>query len=575
MNEHLLATLVALPLVAALLVLCVPRGLVGLVRPIAGFATLVDLVLAYRLLDGNYERGRAPFSESYGWIWDAGISLSMAVDGLSLPLVLLTVVITPIALLATFPTQVERAKPWAAGMLVLESALIGAFVARDLFFFYVCWELVLLPLYLFIGVWGSGGKSLTANKFFLYTFAGSVLMLVAVLYAGVTYASHSPHPSFLASDLERLVMPLSAQAFCFAAFALAFGIKMPLFPLHSWSPDTYRDAPLGAGIMAAAVLAKLGSYGLVRFAMPIFPLGSQYVGPSIAVLAVAGILYGALAAWRQNDARALIAYSSMSHMGFIVLGLFAMTPVALAGSVLQMVSHGLTTAGLFLVVAAVESRSGTREIAGFGGLATPTPKLATAFVMVALAAVAIPMTSGFVGETMILSGTFASSEQVGFGSYGRYFAATGALGVVLGAIYILALVQKAIWGETNERTKEATDLGRGEVLAVAPLIVLTFALGLAPSFLLDRIMPAAQQAILSFDMRWGASREAEESYVVAPAPAEGAAAAQGDDADPPARPTVRLPRAPGGDGHEGHGHGPGGHEGHGAAPADPHGGHTP
>lgn len=543
MSQHLLAALVAFPLVAALLVLCIPRGLVGLVRPVAGFATLVELVLSYRLLDGDYERGRAGFTESYGFLWDAGISLSMAVDGLALPLVLLTVVITPIALLASFPAEAERAKPWAAGLLVMESALIGAFVARDLFFFYVCWELVLLPLYLFVAVWGGGGKAITANKFFLYTLAGSMLMLVAVLYAGANYAAHSPHPSFLVSDLERLVMPLSEQAMCFAAFAIAFAIKMPLFPLHSWSPDTYRDAPLGAAIMASAVLAKLGSYGLVRFAMPLFPLGSQYLGPTIAVLAVVGILYGALAAWRQNDARVLIAYSSMSHMGFVVLGLFAMTPVGLSGSMLQMVSHGVTTAALFLVVAAVEARSGTREISAFGGLATPTPKLATAFVMVALAAVAIPTTSGFVGETMILSGAFGSTEQVGFGSYGRTFAATAALGVVFGAIYMLGLVQKAIWGETNERTEDATDLGRGEVLAIAPLLLLAFGLGLAPAVLLDRIVPAAQQAIVAFDMRWGASRDAEDTYVIAPATDEEETPGEAADSAAPS--------------------------------ADPHGGHTP
>lgn len=571
MNDHLLAALVALPLVSAALVLCIPRGLVGLVRPVAALATLAELVLAGRLLDGDFTRGRPGFAESYGWIYDAGISFSMAVDGISLPLVLLTVVVTPIALFAAFPEREDRAKAWVAGMLVLQSALVGAFVARDVFFFYVCWELVLLPLYLFVGVWGSGGKSLTANKFFLYTLAGSLLMLIAILYAGGSYAALSPRPSYLLADLERLVLPLPAQAVCFGAFALAFAIKMPMFPLHSWSPETYRDAPVGAAVMASALLAKLGSYGLIRFAVPLFPLGAQYVGPSIAVLAVIGILYGALAAWRQTDARMMLAYSSMSHMGFVALGVFALTPVALAGSVFQMVSHGIVSAGLFLVVAAVESRTGTREIPALSGLAGSAPRLATVFVMLALAAVAIPTTAGFVGETMILSGVFASAEQLGFGSFGRYFASAAALGVVLGAIYVLHLVQRWIWGETDARTASVTDLGRAELLALVPLVLLAFGLGLAPRLLLSRIEPAAQQAIVALDMRWGASRNTQETYVVPPTRTE----AEGEPAAEAEAPAARPGAAGAADaaGHAGHAdHGD--HAGHGHHAVRP-GGATP
>lgn len=554
MNAHILALLIALPLVAAILVACIPSKLASLVRGFAGIVTLLELGLAVRHLafQGEYVRNQPAFTESYGWLWDAGMSFSLAVDGVSMPLVLLTAFITPIALFASFPAQVERVKAWAAGILLMEAALVGAFLARDLVLFYVCWELVLLPLYLFVSVWGGGGKSITANKFFLYTLAGSLLMLVAILYTGGSYAAHSPHPSFLVSDLERLVMPLSAQSLCFAAFAVAFFIKMPIFPLHSWSPDTYRDAPLGAVIMASALMAKLGSYGLMRFAMPIFPLGSQYIGPTISVLAVVSIIYGALAAMRQNDARVMLAYSSMSHMGFVAFGLFAMTPTGQAGSVFQMVSHGLSTAGMFLVIAAVESRTGTRGIDALSGIASVAPRLATVFVFVSLAAVAIPTTAGFVGETMILSGALASGAQVGYGAYGPSFAASAALGVVLGAIYILSLVQKVVWGEPNERTKDIADLGWPELSRAVPLVVATFVLGIAPSFVLERATPAVQQDLYSFDMRWSASQSTHNTLVVPPTPAQEETAAPNegeasdDDADSDeGSPVIRGVPAPG------------------------------
>lgn len=542
MNQHLLALLVALPLVAAIVAASIPSRLAALVRPFAALVLLAEFGLSLKLLGLTYLPDRPALVETHGWLWDAGISATLAVDGISMPLVLLTTFITPIALFSSFPTQVLRAKPWTAGILLMQAALVGAFLARDLVLFYVFWELVLLPLYLFVSVWGNGGKSFTANKFFLYTLAGSLLMLVAIVYAGVQFAAHSAHPSFLVDDLTRLIMPLPVQALCFAAFATAFLIKMPIFPMHSWSPDTYRDAPLGAVIIASAVMAKLGCYGLLRFAMPMFPLGSQYLGPSIAVLAVVSILYGALAAMRQNDMRVMLAYSSMSHMGFIVFGLFAMTPIAHSGSVLQMVSHGFTIAGMFLVVAILEARTGTRGIDSIAGVASVAPRFATVFVMLSLAAVAIPTTSGFVGETMILSGGLASRAQIGFGEHAPTFAAAASIGIILGAVYILSLVQRAIWGTANERVRGIADLTRGELALTVPLVLGTFILGLAPSLVLERVQPVVTQDLYAFDMRWNAARASTSVQVVAP-PERREAAEAGEPADPAPR---RAPTPAGG-----------------------------
>lgn len=544
MKTHLLAFLVAAPLLAALAIAFIPRRLIALVKPFAAIVAVVELGLsAWYLLGATFEAARPAFAETYGWVWDTGISLSFAVDGLGMPLVLLATFVTPVALLVGFPEKRSRLKGWAMGILVMEAGLVLAFVARDLVCFYVGWELVLLPLYLFVVVWGGRATTPTANRFFLLTLAGSLLMLLAIVYTGTQYAALSPRPSFLIEDLERLTLPLSQQAICFAAFAIAFAIKMPMFPLHSWSPETYRDAPIGAVLMASAVMAKLGSYGFVRFAMPLFPLGAQYMGPSLAVLAVVSILYGAFIAMRQDDARVMLAYSSMSHMGFVALGIFSLTPIGLSGSVFQMVSHGITTAGLFLVVDVLERRTGTRSMRELAGLAGIAPRFATLFVMIGLAAVAIPTTSGFVGETMILSGVFGSSAQAGFGAFGRYFAMSAALGVVFGAIYILSFLQKVVWGETNEKTAAFADLSRGETASLAPFAVLAFVLGLAPKFLLGAIDPAAQQSMLAFDMRWGASRGIEQTQVTPPEPpADPEAAAPSDGSPtPPPSPIVPAP----------------------------------
>lgn len=537
MTQHLLLSLLGWPFAIALLVAFLPRALRPAAKPIAVLASLAELALASTLLRADYVLDRPAFEERYGWIGDAGVTLALAVDGLSMPLVLLTALITPVALLASFPEDRTQAKVWASGILVMEGALIGGFLARDLVAFYVCWELVLLPLYLFVATMGGGAKALTSNRFFLYTLFGSVVMLLAVLYAGTAYAALSPRPSYLVSDLERLVLPFDAQLACFLAFLLAFAIKIPMLPLHSWSPETYRDAPTGAAILASSVMAKLGSYGLLRFAMPLFPLGSQFAGATLAVLAVVTILYGAFAAMRQDDLKTLIAYSSMSHMGFVVLGTFAMTEVALGGAVFQMVSHGITTAAFFLVVDAVERRTGSRSIRALSGIASRSPGLARLAVFAALTAVAVPTTSGFVGETMILSGAFASSDMVGFGKFGPSFASIAALGVVFGAVYVLAMVRRAFFGEPNALvTERVTDeVSRFERIAIGGLVALSFGLGIAPNILLEPILPAARQYVAAFDMRWHASRDTTEALVIAPRAPEPARAPAAPEAGEAAR----------------------------------------
>lgn len=554
MSDHLLHLLVGLPLLAAFLVFFTPRQWVGSIRLLSTLAMVAELLLSLLLLRGDYAGGDFVFTERHFWVWDLGISFDFGVDGISLGLVLLTTLICPIALQVSFTHVDTKLKEWAAAFLLLEAGLVGAFVARDLFVFYVCYELVLLPMYLFVGMWGSGNRSFTTNKFFLYTLVGSFVMFVALLYLGTTYAGLAERPSFLVSDLARLALPWDAQMWVALAFLLGFAIKMPLFPLHTWSPETYRDAPTGATIALAAVLAKLGSYGILRFVIPVVPVGLQLVGPSLAVLAVIGILYGAYAAWAQSDLKTLIAYSSLSHMGFVGLGLFALTASSLTGSVLQMVNHGITTAALFALVAMLEKRKGTHALSAFGGLAKPAPALATAIVLFAMSSIAVPGTNGFAGEFLILSGTFLQrGSALGLGYYGPFFAAAAGLGVIFGAVYMLDAVKAVVWGPTDESNATFRDLGTRDRVLLAPLVVLVFALGVYPSMLTDRIAPAVDRVLATTTSGFEIGRTVTRPTLTAPtatADAEGA----GEEAAAPTAPTV-APNPPGAPAHV---HAPGG-----------------
>lgn len=569
MSGTTLDLLLALPVLGAFIVLFAPRQWATGIRRFAVLVTLAELALATALLDGDYASGRFAATSSHGYVWSLGIGLRLGADGTSAALVLLTALITPIALATSWSSVTTKVKEHAVCFLLLEAGLVGAFLATDLFVFYVCWELVLVPLYLLIGIWGSGERAVSSTKFFLYTLAGSFVMLIAILYVGSTYAGLARHPSFAYEDLRALVLPFRAQVALFAAFTLAFAIKMPLFPLHTWSPETYRDAPTSVAMMASAVVAKLGAYGILRWSVGLFPYGSQFLGPTCALLAIVGILYAAFAAWGQRDLKTLLAYASMSHMGYVALGIWSMTPQGQTGAVVQMLSHGITSAGLFLLAGTIESRTGTREIGVVSGFAKDRPHLALLFVLVALSGAGVPATSGFVGEFLVLSGTFASNEAFGFGQFGRTFAASAALAMIFGAIYILRVLRKVLFGPARPEDEGKPDLTVRELVCLSPLAVLIIALGVFPGYVIDRVSPALSAELRTVQPRFETAKRATVPYISNPelarTPPPRAEAAPDEaegptDAEAPTRPRPEVRIGEGG------AHGPNDGHGHPAAP---------
>jgi NADH-quinone oxidoreductase subunit M len=383
---------------------------------------------------------------------------------------------------------------------MLEGAMLGAFLSLDLFLFYVFWELMLIPMYVMIGVWGGANRIKSAIKFFLYTMFGSLLMLLAILYLAYSYARVTGAPSFDYFDLQRLLLPQHVQVLLFAAFTLAFVIKVPMFPVHTWLPDAHTEAPTAGSIILAAVMLKMGTYGYLRFSMGLFPEAAMQWAPNLAGVAVlGGIIYGALCAWKQEDVKRLIAYSSVAHLGYVMLGLFAMTQASLEGSVLQMVNHGISTGMLFLLFGVIYDRRHTRHIDEFGGLTKPMPVYAALFVVATLASVGLPGTNGFIGEFMVITGAFASNK---LGRFNGVQAVGGAIGVILGAVYMLMVVQKMFFGPiTKKENAKLRDINARELVAVAPLVLMIFVIGLFPNIFLSRIGGAAARVQDDFDAR--------------------------------------------------------------------------
>jgi NADH-quinone oxidoreductase subunit M len=486
----ILSALIALPIAGAVVLLFVPaRDAAGtLARQVALAVSLAVLVGAL-FLWWRFDAASADFQfiERHAWIPSFGISYAVGVDGISLFLVILTALLTPVALLSSWRSVASRPRAFCLFMLLLESAMIGVFVSIDLFLFYVFWDAMLIPMYFLIGVWGYERRVYAAVKFLLYTMVGGVLMLVAILALAYVHSTSSGTYSFDLLELYNTSVPPQLQFWLFLAFALAFAIKVPLFPFHTWLPDAHVEAPTAGSVILAGVLLKMGTYGLVRFAFPLFPLAAAFFAPYLAALAVVGIVYGALVAMVQPDLKKLVAYSSVSHLGFVVLGITALNMQGMQGAVYQMLNHGVSTGALFLIVGMLMERRHTRLISAFGGLKNVVPRLVGVFLLVTLSSIGMPGLNGFVGEFLILLGAFQGSPRI---------AAVAATGVILSAVYMLWMFQRVNYGEVqHDENAGMRDLSVREWVVVAPLLAVIVLMGVLPNVFLRPIEPSVDRVL--------------------------------------------------------------------------------
>jgi NADH-quinone oxidoreductase subunit M len=477
------------PLIGVLVLLFINKEQKNALRWTALITSLLTFAISVWMLvqfkPGNPD---LQFVINLPWIQVAGwnISYYMGVDGISILLVMLTTFLVPISILSTWTAVEDRVRDFMIFFLLLEVGMVGVFLAQDLFLFYIFWEFTLVPMYFLIGIWGGQRRMYAAIKFFLYTMAGSILMLLAILWLGIYQGTFSV-PELIAQG----GIPANIQLWLFIAFAAAFAIKVPMWPLHSWLPDAHVEAPTAGSVILAGVLLKMGTYGFVRFNLSLFPQASVQAAPWIAGLAVIGILYGAMVSYAQKDVKKLVAYSSVSHLGFVMLGLFAINAVGIQGGILQMVNHGLSTGALFLIVGMIYERRHTREMDAFGGLWKVMPVYAVLTLIVTLSSMGLPGLNGFVGEFTILLGAYGSEVLAS-----PWFAGLAAIGVILAAVYMLFMFQKLFLGQIDkDENRKLLDLDPREIVTQVPLLILIFWIGLYPAPFFNLMAPAVDKLV--------------------------------------------------------------------------------
>ena len=520
MASYLLTIIALLPLLGAVALLIVARGerinetaakWTALLFATATFALSVALPIGFNSAGGRQFETNVPWISAF----DLGVRYHVAVDGLSLWLVLLTTLLVPLALISSWNSIHHRLREFLMAILALETGMIGVFIAWDMFLFYLFWEVMLVPMYFLIGVWGGERRVYAAVKFVIYTVLASLLMLAGIIALYYLHGQATLNYTFdiavvtEAVQNHLLVLSPSTQSWLFWAFGLAFFVKVPLFPFHTWLPDAHVEAPTAGSVLLAGVLLKMGTYGLMRFNLPIFSDAAREWAPLVANLAVIGIIYGALVAMVQPDMKKLVAYSSVSHLGFVVLGIFSFTDKGMQGALYQMLNHGVSTGALFIIVGMIYDRRHTRLIAEFGGLASVMPVYSTLFLIVTLSSIALPLLNGFVGEFLVLIGTYTSTVL----PRAKLFASLAAIGMILSAVYMLWMYQRVVYGEvTNAANLKLRDLSAREKFALAPLIALIFLMGVFPGVFLSR----SDLSIQTIKARFGSGIET----AAAPAPAE-------------------------------------------------------
>ena len=530
LRTHLLSVILFTPLAGALVLLFISRRQEETIRWIAnavaaiGFLVSVPLWFQYDPAGASWQ-----FTERAAWIPSIGAEYFLGVDGFSVLLILLTTLMGLIAVLSSWTAITERVKEYYVCLLVLQTGMLGAFMALDFLLFFLFWEVMLVPMYFVIGIWGGGRRLYSAIKFFLYTLVGSVVMLLGILalyFHNLSIPGQTP--TFDVTHFQQLAIPAAQQTWIFLALFLGFAVKVPMFPFHTWLPDAHTDAPTAGSVILAAVLLKMGTYGFFRFSLPILPEATRYFVPMMAGLAIVGIIYGALVALAQSDWKRLVAYSSVSHMAMVVLGMFALTPVGITGSLLQQINHGISTGALFLLVGVVYERRHTRDIAEYGGLSKVMPVFATIFLIMTMSSIGLPALNGFIGEILILQGVYVVN---------KLWAAAAASGIVLGAAYMLWLYQRTMFGKIdNPANASLRDLNLREVATFVPLVALAVWIGIYPAPFLWRLETSVGRVVARVNSVYGpavakgADCETPAAPAAVPAPPAGfgMAAACGD-----------------------------------------------